>query len=204
MTIDIDERKVQQNEFGLWLGWTLATALGLVLGHLPLALIIPDLDYGLARVVVPLFTGLLIGLAQWLVLRGYVSGSHDWILNLAAGWVLGYTVGLLIAQALSRNLLGELVGFLIFGAIVAVFQWPVLRREIPHILPWILANMVGWVLGAYLSGLVAGAMFSARPPSLAVSILMVDGLTGLIAGAVIGLALVWIVRQPDLAYQSAR
>ena len=28
MTIDIDEARVKRNEFGLWLAWTMATALG--------------------------------------------------------------------------------------------------------------------------------------------------------------------------------
>jgi hypothetical protein len=202
MAIDIDESKVQQNWFLLWVAWSLATAVGMILGHLPLALIITDLDTGLARVAVPLLTGLFTGLAQWLVLRRYVTRSHDWILNLAGGWVVGYAIGLFVAQSLARSPLGplgSLVGFLLFGVIVAVFQWPVLRREIPHITPWILANMLGWALGAYLSGLISGGLFAARPPSLSVSVLVVDGLTGLIAGAVVGLALIWIVRKPERA-----
>ena len=34
MTIDLDEAKVERNEFGLWLGWTLATAGGMLVGFL--------------------------------------------------------------------------------------------------------------------------------------------------------------------------
>jgi hypothetical protein len=33
-SIDIDEAKVARNEFGLWLGWTVATAIGMLIGYL--------------------------------------------------------------------------------------------------------------------------------------------------------------------------
>ncbi len=151
MTIDIDETKVKRNEFGLWLAWTLATALGMLIGYLPLALLVGSLDLGVARVIVPIISGILLGLAQWLVLRPYVSKSYDWILNHAVGWVVGYTLGLFVVQLLSKTPLGMLVGFISFGVIVALFQYPVLRREIPHLATWILANVIGWTLGAYLS-----------------------------------------------------
>src|SRR6266545_3381595 len=124
MAIDIDERKVERNEFGLWLSWTIATALGMMLGYLPAALIIGDLELGIARVIVPLFAGLILGCAQWLVLRGYVHESHHWILHHAGGWVVGYAIGLFVVFLLAAIPFGALVGFLLFGVIVAVFQWP--------------------------------------------------------------------------------
>jgi hypothetical protein len=199
MAIDIDEAKVERNEFGLWLGWTLATAIGMILGYLTAAFIIGDLDLGIARVVVPLLAGLFIGVAQWLVLRGYVTSSHDWILNHAGGWVVGYALGLFVVQALAQVAFGALVGFILFGIIVALFQWPVLRREIPHLLFWILANVIGWTLGAFVSQLIAGVLFNGAPPSLVTSTLVSVGITGLIAGAITAVALIWIVRKPERA-----
>jgi hypothetical protein len=149
---------------------------------------------------VPILTGLLLGIAQWLVLRSYVTNSHDWILNLAGGWVAGYVLGLIVVQALAERPLGALLGFILFGAIVAFFQWPVLRREIPHLGIWIIVNIVGWTLGSYAGQLIGGAIVSsAHPTNLAVSTIVVNGLTGLVAGAVIGVGLIWIVRQPDQA-----
>ena len=197
MAIDIDEAKVERNEFGLWLGWTCATALGMLLGYLPIAAVIGDLDLGIARVIVPILAGLLMGLAQWLVLRDYVTQSRDWILYHAGGWVVGYSLGLFVVQALSKIPFGALFGFLLFGAIIAIFQWPILRREIPHILPWVLANMIGWMLGALVSQLVAGALFSRTPATLIVSTIVTVGITGLIAGGITAVALIWIVRKPD-------
>lgn len=199
MAIDINEAKVERNEFALWLGWTLATAIGMILGYLPSALLVSDLDLGLARIIVPILAGLLIGIAQWLVLRQYVNTSHDWILNHAGGWVAGYALGFFIAQLFSKVPYGGLIGFLLFGVIVAVFQWPVLRREIPHVWAWILANVVGWTAGAWISGLVAAALVKSTELTLVTSTIVTVGITGLIAGAITALALIWIVRKPERA-----
>lgn len=197
MTIDIDETKVKRNEFSLWLAWTLATALGMLIGYMPLAFLVGSLDLGVVRVIVPVVTGVLLGLAQWLVLRPYIKKSHDWILNHAVGWVVGFTLGLFVVQLLSKTPLGMLVGFMFFGVIVALFQYPVLRREIPHLATWILANIIGWTLGAYLSLLAGGVFFKNAVPTTFISVLVTVGITGLVAGAITALALIWIVRQPD-------
>ncbi|SRR6266498_1872521 len=198
MTIDIDEAKVQRNEFGLWIGWTLATALGLIIGFLPSLLLINVLSLQLARVIIPLLAGFLIGLAQWVVLRNYVVSSHDWVLAAGTSWALGYALGLFLIDILSSTPLGSLIGYLLFGAIIAIVQYPILRREIPHVWSWILANVIGWTLGFYLSQLALN-LFSNTPaiPPLA-STSVTSGVTGLVAGAITGIALIWIVRQPDL------
>jgi hypothetical protein len=197
MTIDIDESKLKRNEFGIWLAWTLATALGMLIGYLPLAFLVGSLDLGVARVIVPIITGILLGLAQWLVLRPYITASVDWVLNHAAGWVVGYTLGLFVVQLLAKTLLGTLLGYIAFGVIISLFQYPVLRREIPHLATWIIANVAGWTLGAYLSQLAAGAFFQSAAPNTLTSVLVSVGITGLVAGAITALALIWIARQPD-------
>jgi hypothetical protein len=198
-TLDIDETKVERHEFRLWIAWTLATALGMLIGYLPLALLVNSIDLGLARVIVPIITGILLGVAQWLVLRPYVARSYDWVLNHAVGWVVGFTLGLFIVQLLSRTPVGMLIGFMASGALVAVFQYPTLRREIPHLAPWLLANVVGWTLGAYLSQLALGLFVKGSAPTTFTSVLVSVGITGLVAGAITALALIWIVRQPDRA-----
>jgi hypothetical protein len=197
MTIDLSERKIKRNEFVLWLAWTFATALGMLVGYLPLAFLVGSIDLGIVRVIVPIITGLLLGLAQWLVLRPYVTKSRDWILYHAVGWVVGYTLGLFVVQLLSKTPIGMLLGFICFGAIVALFQFPILRREIPHIGVWILANVIGWTLGAYLSQLAAAIFFTNNLPTTFTSVMVFVGITGLVAGAVTALALIWLVRKPD-------
>jgi hypothetical protein len=197
MTIDIDESKLERHEFSLWLAWTLATVLGLLAGYLPLALLVGSLDLGLARVLVPVITGILLGLAQWIVLRPYLTRSADWVLNHAVGWVVGFAIGLFIVQWLSKTPLGTLFGYITFGVLISLFQYPVLRREIPHLSVWMLVNVIGWTGGAYLSQLAAGAIFQNALPNTLSSALVSVGITGLVAGAITAIGLIWIVRQPD-------
>jgi hypothetical protein len=199
MTIDIDESKVARNEFGMWLEWTLATALGMLVGYLPSIIFVDLIDLGLARVVIPVLAGLLVGFSQWVVLRQYLTESSDWILAGGAGWAVGYALGLFLINNLTGSLLGGLLGYVLFGVIVALVQWPVLRREIPNALAWVLASVIGWTAGFYLSQVSLGVFFDGPTIAPAVSTSVISGMSGLVAGAVTGLALVWIVRQPELA-----
>ena len=198
MGIDIDETKVQRNEFGLWLGWTLATAIGMLIGFLPSLLLVNILDLQWARIVVPLLAGFLIGLAQWAVLRNYMVESSDWILAGGTSWAVGYALGFFLINSLSSTALGGVIGFALFGAIIAIVQYPLLRREIPNIWSWILANALGWTAGFYLSQMALSIFFSNDPAiNPVVSTSFVSVVTGLVAGAITGLALVWIVRRPE-------
>ncbi len=208
MTIDLDESKIKKNEFGLWAAWVMATAGGMLIGFLPAKLLAELLGLGFAFIVVPLLAGALIGFLQWLALRRYVIGSVDWILTAGAGWAIGYAAGLLIIQALGRQ--SEIGGFwlmlacyALFGVIIALVQWPVLRREIPHVGPWILANVTGWVLGFSIASAAQLAVYSRFLPEPWIISILVQGISGVIAGAITGLALVWIVRKPDIAAMRA-
>ncbi len=198
MTIDIDEAKVARNEAGLWLGWVLATAVGMLLGYLPFVFFVEDLDLGLVRILIPLWSGFMVGVLQWLVLSRFLTHSADWIINGGAGYALGYALGLSVIQILGESPLGALVGYILFGVIVALLQWPVLRREIPNVVPWLLANVAGWALGAYLGPWILNLIVSGSTASQVLSTAVISASTGLIAGAITGLALVWIVRQPEM------
>ena len=197
MTIDIDETKVRRNEFGLWLGWTLATTAGMLFGLLPFMLLVEDLDLWLARILVPLWAGFLVGVFQWLVLKNYLTHSVDWILHGGAGWALGYALGLVVIQIFAENRLGALIGYILFGIIIGLIQWPVLRREIPNVIPWVLASVAGWALGSYASQAVLNAFVSGDQISQALSSAVISAVTGLMAGAITGAVLVWIVRKPE-------
>ena len=197
MTIDINESKVARNEFGMWLEWTLATAFGMLLGFLPSIVLVNIMDLALARLIVPLFAGFLVGLAQWVVLRKYVNEVSDWILAAGASWAVGYALGLFIMNGLTGTGLDGFVGYILFGMIVALVQWPILRREIPNVWMWILANVIGWTAGFYMSQVALDLFFNGPTIAPVASTSVISGVSGLVAGAITGIALIWIVRKPE-------
>ena len=197
MSVDINETKVASNEFGMWLEWTLATALGMLLGFLPSIVLVNLLDLALARIVVPLWAGFLIGLAQWVVLRKYLNDASDWVLAAGASWAVGFALGLLIMNGLTGTGLGGFFGYILFGIIVAVVQWPILRREIPNVWMWILANVIGWTTGFYASQFALDLFFNDPVIAPLASTSVLSGVSGLVAGAITGVALIWIVRKPE-------
>lgn len=197
MAIDINEAKVARNEFGMWLEWTLATAFGMLLGFLPSIVLVNIMDLAFARLIVPLLAGFLVGFAQWVVLRKYVNGVSDWILAGGTSWAVGYALGLFIMNGLTNTGLDGFVGYILFGIIVALVQWPILRREIPKVWMWVLANVVGWTTGFYLSQVSLDLLFNGPTIAPVASTSVISGVSGLVAGAITGIALIWIVRQPE-------
>ena len=197
MTLDLDEAKVEHNEFGLWLGWTLATAGGMLLGFLLTIPLVNLLDLGFARILVPIIAGALIGFSQWVVLRRYLASGTDWVLAGGTGWAAGYALGLLLVQNLPSTVFGGTAAYLLFGAVVAMVQWQVLRREIPSALTWIVVNALGWAAGLWASQVALNVFFHEPVIEPVVSTLVIAGVSGLVAGAITGVALIWIARQPE-------
>jgi hypothetical protein len=199
MTLDLDEAKVERNEFGLWLGWTLATALGMLFGFLLTIPLVNILDLGFARILVPIFAGILIGFSQWLVLRQYLTTTSDWVFAGGAGWAAGYALGLLLIESLSSTVLAGVAAYLLFGAVVALVQWQELRREIPSKLTWVVANALGWGAGLWASQLALEFFFNDPVIAPAVSTAVIAVTSGLVAGAITGVALIWIAGRPESA-----
>jgi hypothetical protein len=197
MTIDIDEVKVERNELGLWMGWTLATAGGMLLGFLPTILLINVLNLGLAQIAVPVLAGTVIGFAQWLVLRRYVTASTQWDWTDGISWAAGYILGLLLIQILPSTVFAAFIGYFLFGIIVAVVQWPVLRREIPQVFTWLIASAIAWAVGYWASQAVL-SLFTDPLIEPVVGTAVIAITSGLVAGAITGLALIWIVRKPEV------
>jgi hypothetical protein len=197
MVLDLDEAKIKRNEFRLWLEWTLATTGGMLIGFLLAIPLVNFLDLGLARVFVPIVAGTLIGFSQWVVLRRYLATHSDWIFAGGAAWAAGYAIGLLIIQNLSSTFYGGIIAYVLFGAIVAIVQWQMLRREIPSLLTWIAINSLGWAAGLLASQFVLNLFFHQPVIEPAASTSVIAGTSGLVAGAITGIALVWIARRQD-------
>ena len=199
MTIDLDEARVEHSEIGLWLSWTLVTAGGMLFGFLLSLPLINLLNLGFAQIIVPVLAGTIIGFAQWIVLRRYVTPSTQWVLADGMSWAAGYILGLFLIQLLPSTLFAAFIGYFLFGVIVALLQWPVLRREIPHVITWIVASAIAWAVGFWVSQAVLSLIFHdpTIAPTLSTSVIAVT--SGLVAGAITGIDLIWIVRRPDVA-----
>lgn len=201
MSIDIDETKVERNEFGLWLGWTLATAGGMLVGFLLTIPLVNLLDLGFAQIAVPVLAGTVIGFAQWFVLRRYLTAASRWDWMDGLSWAVGYILGLFLIQVLPSTVFAAFIGYFLFGVIVALMQWPVLRREIPQIFTWIIANALAWAVGYWVSQAVLSLFFTGDLIEPAVGTAVIAITSGLVAGAITGLALIWIVRTPEIVHE---
>lgn len=202
----------QRSDWLIWLQWTLAVALGELLGFAIPALTgalawawgVPDrLTIGLL-IVAGLGEGAVLGFAQWLVLRRYLGGvrGRDWVLAtaLAAGvaWVIGMipsNIGDL--SALDQRLLISLVvlGAVIFLLVMGSAQWLVLRRHLLRAAWWIPANMLAWPLGVAVPVVALSLLPDTSTPLLSGIVGVASGmLMGLVVGTITGIALVNLLR----------
>lgn len=181
--------------WGFWLLWVLASTVGwfsgFIIGKIGAFAIHDSLsrhNYMGAVFVAALAAG--VGILQWLVLRRRLSRAGWWVLasivGLAGGGVVGPTA---VALAVGDPTTWGVVGFLVVGwAMAGLMQWFVLRRQVSRAGWWVLASIVGWAVSGAVWGL--GAQHGMGLEALVVF------LAGGAGGAVTGLALVWLLRQP--------
>lgn len=117
--------------------------------------------------------GFGLGVLQWFVLQHRIRKAWRWILVTAAGWSAGAALTFFFVPDGMDFLVGIVVGLAI-----GVAQWMILRREVHWSAWWIVISIVGWTTGmALLPGLI---------------------LTGVMVGAVTGIALELLLRYPKL------
>ena len=115
--------------------------------------------------------GIALGVLQWLVLQQRINNAWRWIIATALGWGFGATFLLTIAPGINEFLAGALMGITTGTA-----QWLILRQEVYWAGWWIAISVVGWTTGM---ALLPGVM-----------------LTGVMAGAVTGIALMLLLSNP--------
>jgi hypothetical protein len=126
----------------LWLKWVLVTTLGWATGYV-LSGLVTGLEFGV---------GLVLGIAQWIVLRSLVRQASWWIVASAVGWALGYMVATKVLPAVAVVLHGAVI-----GAIIGAMQWLVLRRWAQRAAWWIAISALGWAVGPILGASLVGA-----------------------------------------------
>ncbi|WP_204150096.1 hypothetical protein [Leptolyngbya sp. CCY15150] len=182
----------------LWLWWTLATTIaGAIVGALEAS--------GFQFIATIVFTGLLIGAAQWLVLRQYIPKAFWWIVVSTLGW----TFGLLLVFP-NETLFDPLIQFLstlgawpvfwsnlvtqpIILAILGAAQFPILRRLVRKAHWWILVSALGGALegasGSTVSYILQPGLLPAPFPTA-----LIYGSGWLSYGIVTGIYLQWLLR----------
>jgi len=164
--------------WGFWLLWVLASTVGWLFGFF-----VGSVGGYAVMEILPSYAlvawggvaeGAGVGIFQWLVLRRRVSRAGWWvlasILGLAGGAVVGTTAVALAGG--DPTTWGVVGGWVVGGAMAGLMQWFVLRRQVSRAGCWVLASTVGWAVST------------------------VSMAYGVGLGAVTGLALVWLLRQP--------
>ena len=204
--------------WGFWLRWVLATSVvpSVVTA---MALVIGESVRGSdQQIIIAVFLGLAIlastVIAQWLVLRRQIARAGRWVLAGIVGLVVGSVVGLVAGGAVRLVALGfkgvlgadfteavGIIGGLGVGiglgipsalAAITIAQWLVLRRHVSRAGWWLLAHIVGLVVGSFVGAVLRGVL-GVDADARAV----VYSLPGLAAyGAITGGVMVWLLRQP--------
>ena len=202
---------------GFWLQWVLASMLGFAAGtamgnavanSIPPMLctqsfsdslidrltnfpcILQTFDLDLALIVVIL--GLAGGFMQWLVLRRRIAGTGWWV----PASTLGFPVALVMAEGAMRlvGIPSPILLGVLFGILSGILPWLVLRRQVARAGWWVPAHLLGSLVGGAM-GIVAFHVMALigfyQFPWAAAGAMFGAGL-----GAITGITLVWLLRQP--------
>lgn len=161
--------------------------------------------------------GIVVGTAQWLVLRRPLTRIRwrVWAMATAIGAFVAWTLGMIPSTFIFTNadtggaasapmsdlmvyVLAAVMGF-VLGSILGVPQWLVLRRHLPKAGWWVLANALAWMVGMVI--VFVGT--SVIPPegisiSVALMLLLFLFAAGAAVGAVHGFVLLWLLRSRSL------
>lgn len=163
----------------LWLQWVISTAAASTIGwslggvfcgvtsFLALSIITgPQWFVSIWFGGVGILTGLIVGLAQAFTLKCHLATKFKsyflelWSLGSAAGFGFGVLISLytlLSGVGRSSNIEGLLIA-LLSGAVLGVIQWLILKPYSNRAILWIPANVIAWVVGAYISSAVVLAL----------------------------------------------
>ncbi len=116
--------------------------------------------------------GLLIGVVQYLLLRGYLPRMSSWVPATVLGWMLPLVLLYLSSTGLFPDLAFDpvwsgAIAFTIIGASIGLCQWSVLRERISRAALWPVASVLGWSV----AGLAVGEVISTQLDVIAIALL---------------------------------
>lgn len=149
--------------------------------------------------------GLILGVAQWWILRRYVRHAVRWIFATTIGtllaWALGVPISFLLVVMYGSHILGSLNpiallrGILLLGAgvgiIVGYCQWLVIQAETSYRSQWwVIASAIAWALGLALAYLLSNLTIGFQT---SITIALIGTAMGAVVGGITGLALIWMM-----------
>src|SRR5271157_408633 len=181
---------------GFWLWWLFATLLGTIIG---MAIVFSGLTplrnnssqaaQAVRGFVIGAAFGATVGTAQWLVLRRYFDRAGWWALLTFIGWVAYWELNTmnLLVKAQGIAFIPDLLNLAIFGVILGVLQWLLLRKKILSAGWWVPANIAGMMLASLVIDAIDTALQGDSP---------FDFITGSIVLAIItGICMVWLLKR---------
>ncbi len=211
----------------LWRRWIVANALGELFG-LGLAAAIgigvmllmgePRSTAGVLAVaslmvMIGVAEGVIVGYAQWRVLRSYLETlmARVWIGATALGAFIAWMLGMLPSTIINLSATGAsgpppaMNDALMFGLaaamgaalgiILALPQWRVLRRHVSHAVWWLPANALAWAAGMPLIFMgvgITGQLGVGWRAGLFIAATL--AVTGAVVGAIEGFFLVYLLK----------
>ena len=182
---------------GLWLAWFLASLIGYALGmFLGAAVAYGLFDRaafdGTMGLTLGIVMGTIGGFAQWVVLRERFAGAGWWILASALGFATVFSMGGTVRPNENPAMIGIRMA-VAFGLVAGVPQWLILRQKVARAAWWVLANILGLLVGEM--GFPISIAISAATGNDNLSMLVVAPVFAAGYGAVTGAALVWLLNQ---------
>lgn len=193
-------RKLNQwSSLGLWERWIFATSIAEIIGLAIVGVFSTAVShFGYIQgtfTLIGSLEGIILGFAQWLVIRRHIHHSTRWIIATVIGglfaWFTGLTVSNFMAIAYAgvsdtNKILAFFKGLVLLGAflgaILGFSQWLVIKNQIRFSIWWIVANAVAWALGLFIAYLGAGLI----EENFTLHTALVTAATGTAMGAVIG------------------
>ena len=182
---------------GLWLWWLFATLVGIIIGMAIIFLGLTPLPknnssqaaQAVRGFVIGAVFGATVGTAQWFVLRRYFDRVGWWVLLTFIGWVAYWELNNmnLLVKAQGIAFIPDLLNLAIFGVILGVLQWLLLRKKIPSAGWWVPANIAGMMLASLVIDAIDTALQGDSP---------FDFITGSIVLAIItGICMMWLLKR---------
>lgn len=163
LTLPQIRKQISIWNWGFWGQWTLANAIAWGVAFL----IINDLYDVIWNAIVNISAiigrsatmsvfgalfGVILGLAQWIVLRRQMRKSGGWVAATTIACAIIWMIPWSLSRPLERIVSGLLLGFL---------QWLVLRRHYQGVYWWIVVSGLSWAAGELASQWVVQSPFSA-------------------------------------------